>query len=306
LKQEKAVQPLRPVNFKHLRYFAEIARRGSITAAARALHLAPQTLSSQLLELEESMGQALFERTGRRLRLTSAGEIALDYAGTIFTLGDELASVLQGTGRPRRQQLRVGVTDSVPKLLSVRLLEPIIDAHRDALELTCREGRFVELLAQVAAGELDVVLADTAVPASLSRSLQARALTESGVSFMAMQPLAGELARGFPRSLDGAPYVVGSAPASLQAQAVDAWFAAQGVRPRIVGHVDDSALLAGFAHRGLGVIAVPTSVEDEVVRQYELALVGRVDGIRQAVFLIRPRVRRPHPLVAELEQRPVG
>jgi LysR family transcriptional activator of nhaA len=96
---------------------------------------------------------------------------------------------------------------------------------------------------------------------------------------------------------------VGSAPASLQAQAVDAWFAARGVRPRIVGHVDDSALLAGFAHGGLGLIAVPSSVEDEVVRQYGLALVGRAEEIRQAVFLIRPRTRRPHPLVAELEQR---
>ncbi len=293
----------RSMNLKHLRYFAEIARRGSISAAAKALHVAPQTVSSQVLELEAGVGQQLFERVGRGLRLTPAGETALDYANAIFALGDELSAVLQGAARPRSVQLRVGVTDSVPKLQSVRLLQPVIDAHRNNLELTCREGGFVELLAQVAAGELDVVLADTAVPANLARSLQARALTESGVSFVAGRALAASLSKRFPAGLDEAPYVAGSAPGSLRSQAADAWFAAQKIRPRVVGHVDDSALLTGFAEAGLGVIAVPTSLETEVLQRYGLALVGRTDEIRQSVFLIRARVRRPHPLVAELEQR---
>jgi len=291
----------RAVNFKHLRYFAEIARRGSITAAARALHVAPQTVSSQLLELEESLGQPLFDRVGRGLRMTPAGETALDYANGIFALGDELTAVLRGTARARSVHLRVGITDSVPKLLTVRLLQPMIDAHRDELELTCREGRFVELLALMAAGELDVVLADTAAPANLARSLQARTLTQSGVSFLAAPALATTLNENFPASLDGAPYVVGTAPHSLHGQAVDAWFAQRGVRPRIVGHVDDSALLTGFAEGGLGVIAVPTSVEAEVMRHHGLALVGRTEEIRQAVFLIRPRGPRVHPLVTELD-----
>jgi hypothetical protein len=48
---------------------------------------------------------------------------------------------------------------------------------------------------------------------------------------------------------------------------------------------------------------VPTSIEIEVMQRYGLGLVGRSEEIRQAVFLVRARVRRPHPLVAELEQR---
>jgi LysR family transcriptional activator of nhaA len=266
----------RPLNFKHLRYFAEIARRGSVTAAARALHVAPQTVSSQLLELEASLGQPLFERIGRRLQLTPAGETARDYAATIFSLGDELGAVLRGAARPSSVPFRAGVTDSVPKLLTVRLMQPLIDGHRGTLELTCREGGFLELLAQLSAGELDVVLADTAVPANLARSLQATTLAECGVA--------------------------GSAPTSLHSQAVDAWFARTGVRPRVLGHVDDSALLEGFARAGLGVIAIPASEEGEVLRHFGLALVGRTEDIRQAVFLIRPRGRRPHPLVKELER----
>jgi LysR family transcriptional activator of nhaA len=69
-----------------------------------------------------------------------------------------------------------------------------------------------------------------------------------------------------------------------------------------VGHIDDSALLKGFAHSGLGIVAVPTSIEREVVDRYKLRVVGRTDEVRQPLFLVRARVRRTHPLVAELEK----
>jgi LysR family transcriptional activator of nhaA len=289
------------VNFKHLRYFAEVAQRGSVTAAARALFVAPQTVSAQLLELEESVGQALFERAGRRLILTPAGATALDYAKTIFSLGDELAAVLRGTSRARNIALRVGVTDSVPKTMTVTLMQPLIQRHQRELELVCREGPFAELLGRAAAGELDMVLADSAVPGNLARSLQARVLAESGISFVGVKALAQRAARDFPARLDGLPFLAGAAPSSLLGQAIEAWFARHAVRPLIVGRIEDSALLKGFAQSGLGLIAVPTSIEAEVMRQFGLALAGRTDEVRQSIFLVRPRSRRVHPLVAELE-----
>jgi LysR family transcriptional activator of nhaA len=243
----------------------------------------------------------LFERVGRRLVLTPAGQTALDYANAIFALGDELGAVLRGGARPKSIVLRVGVTDNVPKLMTITLLQPVVDRHRKELELFCREGAYQELLGLVAAGELDVALADTAIPANLTRTLHATALTSSGMSFVAVAPLVAQLRRRFPASLDGAPFLAGSAPSSLLGQALEAWFARNGIRPHIVGRVDDSALLKGFAQRGLGVVAVPTSIEAEVRRQYGLRVVGRTAEITQSVFLIRSRGRRPHPLVAELE-----
>jgi LysR family transcriptional activator of nhaA len=171
--------------------------------------------------------------------------------------------------------------------------------------LFCREGAYGELLGRLAAGELDAVLADTAVPGNLARSLHATALTDSGISFLAARALAGQLRRRFPASLDGAPFLAGSPPSSLLGQALEAWFARQDVRPLIVGRVEDSAFLR-LAQRGLG-IAVPTSIAVEVTRQYGLRVVGRTEEVRQSVFAIRARARRPHPLVAELEgQRGAG
>lgn len=290
----------RPVNLKHLRYFAEVARRGSVTAAARALFLTPQTISAQLQDLAHSVGQPLFERVGRKLVLTPAGQTALDYANAIFALGDELGAVLRGGARPTSMVLRVGVTDSVPKLLTVALLQPVVDRYRRELELYCGEGTFGELLGRLVAGELDLVLADTAVPANLARSLQASTLADSGMTFLASRTLAAGLRRRFPTSLDGAPFLAGSAPSSLVGQALEAWFARHSLRPHVAGRVEDSALLKGFAQRGLGVVAVPTSIEKEVMRQYALRVVGRTAEVTQSVFLIRARGRQPHPLVAEL------
>jgi LysR family transcriptional regulator, transcriptional activator of nhaA len=300
--RKKLMNDVRPLNLKHLRYFAEVARRGSVVQAARTLFVTPQTVSGQVQELEESVGQPLFERAGRRLQLTTAGQSALDYANQIFALSDELAQVLQGVSKPRSIRLRIAATDSLPKLLTVAALQKVIERHRDQLELECREGAYADLLGQLAVGQLDAVLADAPVPASLARVLEAKMVSESGMTFLAAKPLARRLVRGFPKSLQDAPFLIGSAPRSLLSQAIQAWFARQGVRAHIVGRIEDSALLQGFAAQGLGVATVPTSIATEVMRQSHLGVVGSTEEVRQTVFLVRPRGRRPHPFVGEMDE----
>jgi LysR family transcriptional activator of nhaA len=291
----------RQINLKHLRYFAEVARRGSVSAAARALFVTPQTVSGQIQELEQSVGQPLFDRVGKRLILTTAGHTALDYANAIFALGDELGAVLRSEARARRILLRVGITDSVPKLLTVATLAPLIEKHRDELELTCQEGAYPELLGRAAIGELDMVLGDATAPASLARSLHVMMLAEDGISFLAAPALAARLKGRFPRNLNESPFLSSSGNHSVLGPALDAWFARHDIRPQVVGRIDDSALLKGFAHSGLGIAAVPTAIEDDVASQYGLKVVGRTDEVKQALYLARARVRKAHPLVLELE-----
>ncbi len=294
----------RPLNFKHLRYFAEVARRGSVSAAARALFLTPQTVSGQLQELESAIGQPLFDRVGRRMVLTHAGETAMDYAKAIFALGEELRTVLQGGARARSVTLRVGITDSVAKLQTLSILRPVIDSHRHQLELICQEGAYADLLGRVGAGELDMVLSDSPVPLSLARSLHTLALAETGVSFIAAPTLHGKLKGSFPKNLDQAPFLSGSGTALTQS--LDAWFTRQGINPRIVARIEDSALLKALAQDGMGFAAVPTQIEQEVKKQYTMKVIGRAPDVRLALFLVRPRGRRVHPLLAEIEQGVVG
>jgi LysR family transcriptional activator of nhaA len=288
------------INLKHLHYFHEVSREGSLAAAARRLHLAPQTLSSQVRALEQSLGRKLLERSGRRLVLTADGELARDYAESIFALGTELRNVMAGRAEPRRLTLRLGVTDSVRKLLTARLLAPLLHRHHDRIELDCVEGTVPALLGRLAAHQLDAVLAQQPVPPNLARSLRDKLLLRSGLSFVAALRVRKSLRGGFPACLDGAPLIARPADSPLGI-AIEAWLAERGLAPRVVAHCDDSALMKVFAQHGLGIVCVPTVIERDVARQFGLRRVGQVSQLSEPLYLIRPAGRHTHPLVEALE-----
>ena len=299
------VRPPARINLKHLHYFHEVAREGSLTGAARRLHLAPQTLSSQVRELERSLGRTLLERAGRRLVLTPDGEVARDYAESIFALGTELRSVMAGRVEPRRLGLRLGVTDSVPKLLTARILAPLLERHRDRIELDCVEGTVTGLLGRLAAHQLDAVLADQPVPPYLARSMRGRRLLKSGLSLIAAPQVRMALSGDFPACLNGAPLLAGSAESPLSI-ALNAWLAERGLTPRVVARCDDSALMKVFAQRGFGIACVPTVIESDVAKQFGLQPVGRVPELSELLYLIRPAGRHVHPLLEEIEAVAAG
>lgn len=290
------------LNLKHLRYFTEVARKGSVVAAARSLHVAPQTVSAQLRELQGSIGHPLFEKVGRRLVLNSDGEVARDYAMTLFSLADELAAVLAGKAQARRSQLRIGVPDGIPKVQTAAVVEPVVTRHRERVELVCHEGALSEMLGRLVAHELDAVLSELPVPPDLARSLQGRLLMKSGTSFLCTAALARRLGKNFPACLEGAPFLAGATRSTYGSQVVDTWLAQHQLHVTVVGRFDDSALLKCFAQRGLGVISVPTSIESELLKQYGLVLLGRAHDATHTLFIIRPRRQRIHPLVLEIEQ----
>jgi len=300
-----SARPPGRINLKHLHYFHEVAREGSLTGAARRLHLAPQTLSSQVRELEQSLGRTLLERVGRRLVLTPDGEVARDYAESIFALGTELCRVMAGRAEPRRLALRLGVTDSVPKLLTARVLAPLLERHRDRIELDCFEGTGAALLGRLAAHQLDAVLADQPAPPYLARSVRGRLLLKSGLSFVAAPHVRQALSGDFPACLDGAPLIAGPAESPLSI-ATDAWLAERGVTPRVVARCDDSALIKVFAQRGLGIACVATVIESDVATQFGLQRVGRVPKLSELLYLIRPAGRHVHPLLEEIEAGAAG
>ena len=295
-----SAQPPGRINLKHLHYFHEVAREGSLTGAARRLHLAPQTLSSQVRELERSLGRTLLERAGRRLVLTPDGEVARDYAESIFALGTELRRVMAGRAAPRRLGLRLGVTDSVPKLLTARVLAPLLERHRDRIELDCVEGTVTGLLGRLAAHQLDAVLADQPIPPYLTRSMRGRLLLKSGLSLVAAPNVRKALSGGFPACLEGAPLIAGSAESPLSI-AIDAWLAERELTPRVVARCDDSALIKVFAQRGFGIAFVPTVIESDVATQFGLQCIGRVPELSELLYLIRPAGRHVHPLLEEIE-----
>ena len=286
------------LNYHHLHYFWMTARRGSIAKASAELRLAPPTLSSQIRRLEDSLGEPLFAREGRRLVLTDVGRVVQGYADEIFSRGREMLDVVKQRRGPAGLTLAVGVSDALPKLVAWRLLEPALSLDRP-VRVVCRDGRHDRLLAELALHELDVVLSDA--PASGGLHLRAfnHLLGECGVSFFAARAIAGRLRRRFPRSLDGAPFVAPTDGTALR-HSLDAWFERRGVRPRIVGEIEDSALLKTLGQAGAGVFAAPAGIEREVSRQYQVRLIGRTDEIRERYYAISAGRRLTHPAVVAL------
>ncbi len=288
------------LNFKHLRYFWMVAKSGSIARASEQLHLTPQSISGQLSELEEALGVKLFRRAGRGLELTDTGQRLLGYAEQIFTLGDELLESLRENALPQSVPFRVGIADSVPKMVAYRLVEPSL-ASTEPIKLICREGRLATLLADLAVHRLDMVIADRPMPDNLNVRGYDHFLGESGVSIFAARTLLAKADGEFPQCLDGVPFLMPGAEVVLHAR-LQRWFEAERLRPRSVGEFDDSALLMAFGQAGAGYFAAPTAIEDTIARQYEVTVVGRIDTVREQIYAITNERKLTHPTIAAICQ----
>jgi LysR family transcriptional regulator, transcriptional activator of nhaA len=256
-------------------------------------------VSAQLKVLEESLGSKLFDRQGRRLVLTDVGRLVYRYADEIFAVGRELIEALQGrrtAGRPL--PLSVGVANAVPKLIVHRLLQPAMDGE-PAIHLVCREDATDALLAELATHALDVVIADGPAPAGVRVKVYNHLLGESGTSFFAAGALATKLRRRFPRSLHDAPLLLPTAQTALR-RALEGWFEAEDLRPRIVGEFDDLALMKTFGQAGDAAFPAPTAIEPEVMRQYRVRAVGRVKAVRERYYAISAERRLKHPGVVAI------
>ncbi len=288
------------MNLNHLFYFWVVAREGSITGASRVLGITHPTVSGQVHSLERSLGQKLLKRRGRTVELTEAGEVVRRYADSMMSLGADLVDVLD-SGQPGEPiRLSVGVSNSLPKLVVRSLLEPALLLPKPT-RLVCIDDHPDRLFADLGANRLDLVLTDLPLPAKSPVRAFNHVLGESDVSFFAHESLASRLQPDFPRSLDGAPVVLPTDETNLR-RALDAWFLAEDVRPRIVAEVQDSALLKSFADRALGAIAEPTIIEPALHSQYGLVPIGRVRTLRETFYAVSAERRLQNPAVVAIRE----
>ncbi len=286
------------INYHHLLYFWTVAREGTIAAAGRKLRLAQPTISAQLKLLEEDLGAELFSRTGRKLVLTETGHLVYRYAEEIFTLGRELQDAVKGrpVGSPVR--FRVGITDVVPKLVAWRLLEPAMKLG-DGIQIICFEGKSTDLLARLAVHDIDLVLSDSPIAPEVKVQAYNHEIGSCGVTVFGAKRHATKHRKGFPQSLDGAPFLLPTVNTALRL-AFDAWCDRNGVRPQVTGEFEDSALLKVFGQAGVGLFIGPSVIEEEIVRQYRVQIVGRIPELRERFFAISVERRVKHPAVREL------
>lgn len=288
------------MNFQHLRYFHAVARFGGVTAAAEALGVSQPAVSAQLRKLEEALGHELFDRTGRVMVLTPEGRVVLEYAAEIFRLGDELEATVRGrlSGRPLR--LVVGVAATIPNLVSFHLLEAVFEMT-EPVRLVVRENRTDRLLASLAAHEIDLVLADRTVPANVGVVAYEHPLGSSPVDILGPPLMAHRLREGFPKSLDGQPFLLPTEGYVLR-RSLEEWFVRVGVRPAVFAEVEDNDLINVFAETGAGMFAAPAIIADDIRLRYAVEVVGRAQGVREHFYAITPKRRIEHPAIVAITE----
>jgi LysR family transcriptional activator of nhaA len=288
------------LNYHHLLYFWTVAKEGSIARACEKLHLAQPTISGQLRMLEESLGEKLFTKSGRGLALTEVGQVVYRYADEIFGLGRELQDVLKGRPRGRPLRLLVGVSDQLQKLIAYQILRPALEMT-EPVQMVCDEDTPDRLLAALAEHRLDVVLSDSPVTSAIAIRAFNHFLGTSAVTLFAAPKLASQYRKEFPRSLDGAPFLLPMETSSLR-RSLEQWFEAENLRPTLVGEFKDGALMQTFGQAGAGIFAAPTVVEKEVRDQYKVSVVARIESVTERFYAISAERKLKHPAVVTISE----
>ncbi len=288
------------LNYHHLLNFWLVAREGSVQQASQILHVTPASVSVQVKQLERSLGVKLLKKQGRGLVLTEMGEEVAEYASKIFSTGRELMEMIKGRPAGKPQQLRVGIRDVMPKLVAFRLLQPALELD-ESLRLVCQEAEMPQLVAELAIHKLDVILTDTALDPLYKVQAYSHRLGESDVVIMGTKELAKKYRPGFPGSLDGAPFLLPMDNSALR-RGMDQWFSDMHLTPIIKGEFADSAMLKIAGRQGLGLFAVPVSIQDDVTAIYGLREVGSVDGVIERFYAISAERKLKHPAVIAIRE----
>ncbi|GAB2921470.1 LysR family transcriptional regulator [Paraburkholderia jirisanensis] len=282
------------LNFRHLYYFWIVVKEGGFARAAERLEMAVQTISAQVRELEKALGRQLLKPSGRGVAMTEAGQAAFARAEQIFHLGEALLDDVRESMNEPVARLAVGLSDGISKLAAHALLAPVLDTP--SLRLLCHEGEYGELLSELALHRLDLVLACQPAAHNTDLRLSSERLVESPVDWYGPAALVRKTAKEhFPHCLADLPVLLPTGHGALRAR-LDRWFDAQGIRPRIVGEFEDSALLAVFAARGLGVFPLAELGAEDLSLLRGLRWLGRAQGVLEEIHAIRSRRGQHHPL----------
>ena len=261
--------PFSRLNYRHLYYFWMVAKEGHLTRVAGQLHVSQSALSSQIRQLEEQMGHALFVRQGRSLQLTEVGRVVLGYADGIFALGTELVAAVSAGGGQKMQRLRVGGVANLSRNFQENFLRPIM-GMKD-VQLVLESGSLDELLPRLAVHKLDLVLSNRPVSADAEQPWRCRRVARQPVCLVGKPRPASRPFR-FPEDLPGVKLLLPGHSSDIRTE-FDMLCEHLQIKIKVFAEVDDMAMLRLLARDSGGVALLPAVVvQDElhsgVLQQY--------------------------------------
>jgi LysR family transcriptional regulator, transcriptional activator of nhaA len=283
------------LNYHHLYYFWRVAKQGNLTQTAAALHISQSALSTQIRQLEATMGEELFVREGRRLRLTDSGQSALTYAEEIFKRGEELESLLSKGAQPELLTVRIGVLTTMSRNVVESFIEPLIRRPNTKYILNAR-GQ-VNLLNAVANHEFDLALTNIQVLGTNKELWQCQLLARQAVAIVGPPNLA--LGKEFSKRYNDHEWVVPVSESPVRS-AFDSFCAQQQFKPRIVAEADDMTMMHLLARNTGALAVIPDVVVKDELRQGKLVNYFTLPNAYENFYVVTVKRQIQNQLITEL------
>lgn len=270
------------LNYHHLLYFREIATEGTIVKASKKLNVGQSALSSQLKQLEENIGQRLFERKNKSLILTDAGKIALDYADKIFEKGEEFIQVFNEKTLSLKNRYSLGVVDSAPKILSCDLAE-FAQKSGEECAVSLVEGTPRELLERLNSHEIEILLTNN-ISIVGKEDLIVKPIGSSKISVYGAKKFSS-LLKDFPHSLQSQPLILPTRHSKLRYD-LEHYLLNLKIQYDLTAEVQDSSVKKLMGERGVGLVFLPEFAGKKMVDEKKLIHIGRLEGISEEYWLL--------------------
>ena len=285
------------MDLRQLEILQAIAETGSFTACGRKLHVSQSAVSRQILLLEEELGEPLFLRVGRRVRMTPAAEALVRLGQRVFQDVRETVAAVTDRTRELRGTLRLsgGMTVCLyvfpPLLKQLRRTHPKLDVRLTVAPA----GRSIE---EIRVGHVDAGL--LTLPVEESDLITVPVLREELlIVTMPTHPLA-KRKRIAPQDLAGEPFVLFE-PGSGTRRVIDRFFLSENIEPNIVMDTENVEIIKAMVKTGLGIGIVPYMAIAREVRGKQF-FCTRVEGhelVRETGWVYR-RASRPPRVIEEM------
>ncbi|RJG39495.1 transcriptional activator NhaR [Motilimonas pumila] len=282
------------LNYNHLYYFWMTQKKGSVTKAAEALFLTPQTVTGQIRQLEQRLGGKLFIRKGRSLQATDLGQLIFKYADRMFTLSYEMIDIVNYT-KDSNILFEVGIADALYKGLASRVLMSVLPDD-GSMHLCCFESTHEMLLEKLSQHKLDMILSDCAVDSSQNPGLFSKQIGLCGISFFCHKPLPK---LPFPACLEERKLLMPSRKTSLGRKLIN-YIDQLGIEPEILGEFDDAALMKAFGEYNKGIFVAPSIDSDEITASGKVQVIGETHEVTEEYYVIFAERMIQHPAVKRL------
>lgn len=285
------------LNYHHLYYFKHVVEKGSIVGAAEFLRVGQPSISMQIKTLEDQLQKKLLQRENRKLIPTEAGLIVYEYAAQIFNLGNELLTTLNDKTE-NHTKIQIGVQGSVPKNL-ISKMTSFIYKHF-ASEVSVFDGSLEENTLGVINHRLDVALLSHRPLINNKSILYSKRILASNV-VLAGSPAFSHLKNKAIHNFNSVPLILPTASSPLR-HSVEYYFNSNNIKMNMVGEADDTVVQKNMAIAGNGVITIMEDAIDNYVKNKQLIILKKMEGVTEEIWLISGKRNMANPIANSLIQ----